>query len=152
MKHALVLYLLFAALHAEASTMEVVALRLSPGQDIKRELDQFISHKKIRAASILSAVGSLSKAHVRFANKSEGTTLTGPFEIISLSGTTGIEGSHFHIALADGEGKTLGGHLLEGNVVYTTLELVLGVYPQLDFKRTHDPKSGYKELDVHKKP
>lgn len=142
------LFLLNGFLWAQTSTIKVMTLRLSPGQDVKKELERFISEKSISAASILSAVGSLTDSQIRYANKKDSTKLNGPLEVVSLSGTAGIAGSHFHIAVSDGDGKTLGGHLMDGNLVYTTLEIVIGVYPELDFKRSLDPKSGYKELDV----
>lgn len=133
---------------AQSSSLKIEALRFSPGQDVKVELESYLQKNKIQAASILSAVGSLTEAHLRFANKKEGTRINGPLEIVSLSGTLGTDGSHIHLAVSDADGKTLGGHLLEGNKVFTTLELVLGIYSELAFKRTLDPKSGFKELEV----
>lgn len=133
------------------SSMQVQVLRLRPGQDVMNEIVKFITDNKIEAYSVLSAVGSLTEAQIRFANKKEASKLTGPLEIVSLSGTGGLAGSHLHLSVSDGEGKTSGGHLVQGNKVYTTLELVLGVYPELSFKRTLDPASGYNELDVRKK-
>ena len=133
------------------SSMQVHVLRLKPGQDVMKEIFNFVTVHKIEAYSVVSAVGSLTEAQLRFANKKEASKLTGPLEIVSLSGTGGMAGSHLHLAVSDGEGRTTGGHLVEGSKVYTTLELVLGVYPELSFKRTLDPASGYNELDVKKK-
>jgi predicted DNA-binding protein with PD1-like motif len=66
---------------------------------------------------------------LRFANQSFGTELTGHFEIVSLTGTLSQYGSHYHIAISDGTGHTVGAHLLEGCKVYTTAEIVLAVLP-----------------------
>ena len=134
------------------STISVHVLRLKPGQDLKGEIESFVKNKKIEAASILSAVGSLTQVKLRFANKNDATSLSGHFEVVALSGTTSRRGSHIHLAVADSVGKTTGGHLLEGSTVYTTMEIVLGVYPQVIFDRTLDPASGYKELDVKPVP
>jgi predicted DNA-binding protein with PD1-like motif len=128
--------------------IQVRALRLTPGQDVKNELDAFITKNKIEAASILSAVGSVKQAKIRFANKKETTDISGPLEVVSFSGTLGVGGTHLHIALSDAEGKVVGGHLSDGTLVYTTLELVLGVYPGLSFQRVQDIKTGYKELNI----
>ena len=130
--------------------MESHVLRLKPGQDVYVEITNFIKTNKIQAASIISAVGSLSEAGLRFANKKDVTKIKGPLEVISLSGTTSIDGTHLHMSVADGEGKTLGGHLMEGNKVFTTLELVIAEYYGISFKRKLDPASGYKELSVEK--
>jgi predicted DNA-binding protein with PD1-like motif len=131
--------------------MNIHVLRLKPGQDVFKEITTYIASNKILAGSILSSVGSLQEAHLRFADHKEGSKLKGPFEVVSFSGTMGVEGSHLHMALADGKGMTLGGHVLEGNKVFTTLEIVLAEFPELNFKRTLDTTYGYKELDVQKK-
>jgi predicted DNA-binding protein with PD1-like motif len=133
---------------AQESAMKSQVLRLKPGQDLKVELEKFISSHGIQAASVVSAVGSLKEAKIRFANKNDATALKGPLEVVSLSGTLGPDGSHLHIAVSDGSGVTTGGHLVEGNKVFTTMELVLAVHSDLVFKRNIDPATTYKELDV----
>jgi uncharacterized protein len=45
------------------------------------------------------------------ANREYLSFFDGPFEIVSLVGTIAINGPHIHIALSDGNGTTLGGHL-----------------------------------------
>jgi predicted DNA-binding protein with PD1-like motif len=54
---------------------------------------------------------------------------------------------HLHITVSDGRGCAFGGHLVSG-VVHTTLELVLGTIEDVDFRRVHDPRTGYSELVV----
>lgn len=145
------LFLLIALFSYSAlAEVKVHALRLSPGQDVRKEIEAFIMKEKITAGSILSAVGSLTNVSLRYANKKESTTLKGHFEVVSLTGTVGVSGSHLHMAVSDGEGKTLGGHLSEGNRVYTTLELIIGTYPGMNFQRVLDPKTGFKELQIKK--
>lgn len=130
------------------SSMQTLALRLSPGMDIKEELERIVKDHHINAASILTCVGSLREAVVRFANKPKGTALGGPLEIVSLTGTFGQDGSHLHIALTNGEGTIIGGHVLAGCRVYTTAEIVLGILTDAVFTREQDSTSGYKELVV----
>jgi predicted DNA-binding protein with PD1-like motif len=151
-KSLLMMFLGFLPLTAAAqeNTVQVQVLRLKPGQDLKQELESYVKLNKVQAASVLSAVGSLKLAKIRFANKNEASALTGPLEVVSLSGTLGLAGTHLHMAVSDGTGKTTGGHLVEGNVVFTTMEIVLGIYPGLSFQRTLDPVSTYQELDVQK--
>lgn len=137
------------------SSMQTLALRLSPGMDIKEELERIVKERHINAAAILTCVGSLREAVVRFANKPKGMVLGGPLEIVSLTGTFGQDGSHLHIALSNGEGSTIGGHVLAGCRVYTTAEIVLGILTDAVFTREQDSISTYKELvvrpAVHKK-
>ena len=125
-----------------------LAIRLHPGQDILDELELVAVRQEIEAACVLACAGSLTKATLRYANRNEPTVLSGHFEIVSLSGTLSRHGSHFHIAIADGQGRTTGAHLLSGSAVYTTAEIVLGILPDLRFLRTFDPHTGYPELDI----
>ena len=132
--------------------MKVHVLRFSPGEDPHQKLETFVQDKKIQAAVIISAVGSLTEAHVRYANQPEAKTLKGHFEVVSLSGTLGASsGSHLHISVSDEQGQTRGGHLTKGSKIYTTLEVALAEMPDLAFSRELDPASGYKELSIHSK-
>ena len=73
------------------------------------------------------------------------------FEIVSLVGCISIERCHVHICLSDKNGKTIGGHLLdEGNIIFTTGEIVLGVLPELKFSEKQCDLSGWPELIVEK--
>ncbi|RSK51249.1 PPC domain-containing DNA-binding protein [Hymenobacter rigui] len=137
---------------APASSLRTYALRLRPGQDVRRELQAFAQQHHLRAAGILTAVGSLTTATLRLANQEGATAYHGHFEVVSLVGTLSVNGSHLHLSVADSTGRTLGGHLLEGNIVYTTLELIIGELPELEFRRETDATFGYQELAVYPAP
>lgn len=129
--------------------MNPIALRLTPQQDLRQELDEFVQQHAIEAACILTCIGSLTQATLRLAGQSEATVYQDKFEIVSLTGILSQYGSHFHIALADSNGRTIGGHVLKGCLIYTTAELVIGILPHLQFKREYDAKTGYKELSIY---
>ena len=93
------------------------AFRLKPGQDLKKEIEAFVQANRIEAGWIMTCVGSLTQAHLRFANQPAGTKETGHFEIVSLVGTVSINGSHLHMSISDSTGKTTGGHLLADNII-----------------------------------
>jgi predicted DNA-binding protein with PD1-like motif len=118
-------------------------LRLGPDEDPKLVLMNYVIKNKISAASIASVVGSLKVSVMRYANQKEAVKLEGFREVVALSGTLGV---------SDGQGVTLGGHLGEGSKVYTTLEIVLLSYPELEFERILDPKTTYQELSIKPKP
>lgn len=132
------------------SATKSYAFRLKPGADLKKEIDAFINQHHIRAAAIVTCVGSLTDANIRFANQPDGTLLHGHFEILSLTGVLSINGSHLHLSISDEKGNTVGGHLLEGCKIYTTAEIVISVLTDLEFKRELDSTYGYKELVVKK--
>ncbi|WP_345109826.1 PPC domain-containing DNA-binding protein [Hymenobacter algoricola] len=134
---------------ALASPMRTYALRLRPGDDLRQQLLAFTEQHQIRAGAMVTCVGSLTTATLRLANQAGPTVYKGYFEIVSLVGTLAVGGSHLHLAVADSTGRTIGGHLLDGNIIYTTAELVVGVLEELDFRRETDPVSTYKELVVY---
>lgn len=129
-------------------SVETHALRLKPGQDLKKELAQFCKDRDLKASVIISGVGSLKVAELRLADESKKTILQGPFEIVSLTGTLGVAGLHLHMSIADRDGKVLGGHLLDGCLIHTTAELVLLESTAMIFHREHDPATGFKELSI----
>lgn len=131
-----------------SSNIKAVAIRLKPGDDLKLQLEQFINTNKIKAACIISCVGSLDQAAIRYANQPNAKMLPGKFEIVSLTGTLGVSGVHLHISISDSTGKTIGGHLMQGSLVYTTAEIVIGILPQVEFERIVDSTYGYKELHI----
>src|ERR1044071_9174400 len=128
--------------------LKTYALRLRPGQDLRQELEKFARERKLQAGLIVTAVGSLTKAGLRFADQSGATQFEGKFEIVSLVGTLSPDGPHLHVSISDKTGRTIGGHLVEGCKVYTTVELVIGEIEGVRFTREQDAESGYKELRV----
>ena len=141
-----------AAPTAHASIMRTYALRLRPGDDLRQQLQAFAEQHQIRAGALVTSVGSLTTTTLRLANQPGPTVYKGNFEIVSLVGTLSTNGSHLHLSVADSTGRTLGGHLLDGCIVYTTVELVIGVLDELDFRRETDPVSTYKELSIYPRP
>ncbi|MCL4301902.1 MAG: DNA-binding protein [Anaerolineae bacterium] len=128
--------------------MQLFALRLRPGQDLGIELSRFVQENGLQAAFVLTCVGSLRQAALRLANRPETTLYEDKFEIVSLVGTLDAGGYHLHISLSDGQGRTMGGHLMTGCLVYTTAEIVIGEADGLLFSRPFDPETGYPELEV----
>ena len=131
--------------------MTIFAFRLTPGQDLKKEMDAFAREKNLQAGFVITCVGSLRRAVIRPADQKEPLIREQKFEIVSLVGTLSPDGSHLHVALSDGTGAMLGGHLLEGNLIYTTAEIVVGEAEGLLFRREVDAATGYGELRVEKR-
>ena len=131
--------------------MQAFTFRLKPGQDLFEEIETVVADKNIEAGCVLSAVGSLTHATLRLANREHFSEYEGHFEIVSMTGTVSIHGSHLHISISDKDGKTIGGHLVPGCKIYTTAEMVLGIFDDVVYKREFAEDSGYEELVVHKK-
>jgi uncharacterized protein len=127
--------------------IKINAIRLHPGQDLLQALETFAAENNILAGFILTCVGSLRQANLRLSDQEDESFYERTFEIVSLVGTLGPDGSHLHISLSDSDGRTIGGHLLPGCLIYTTAEIVLGDLDDLVFRRPIDPQTTYDELD-----
>jgi predicted DNA-binding protein with PD1-like motif len=53
--------------------------------------------------------------------------------------------------LSDKTGKTIGGHLTEGCVIYATAEVVIGATDEIVFTRETNTETTYKELKIRLK-
>jgi predicted DNA-binding protein with PD1-like motif len=132
-----------------SSGIKGYAVRLTPGQDLKKELLAFARKEGLKAPAIVTCVGSLTDVSVRLANQKEGTTRKGYFEIVALVGLLDPAGGHIHLCVTDKDGVAFGGHLMDGSLVYTTAEVVIAELSDLEFKREEDKTFGYKELVVY---
>ncbi|EAY9961924.1 DNA-binding protein [Salmonella enterica] len=125
--------------HHNASTARFYALRLLPGQEVFSQLHAFVQQNQLRAAWIAGCTGSLTDVALRYAGQEATTSLTGTLE---------LTGEHLHLAVSDPYGVMLGGHMMPGCTVRTTLELVIGELPALTFSRQPCAISGYDELHI----
>jgi predicted DNA-binding protein with PD1-like motif len=129
--------------------MQNYTFRLSPGQDLFDSIQAFVMKKHVQAGCILSGVGSLRHATLRLADREYNSEYEGPFEIVSITGTVSVHGSHLHISISDGDGRTIGGHFESGCKIYTTAEIVIAVFNDTVYKRELAADSGYEELAVY---
>lgn len=131
--------------------MKAHTFRLKPTQDLFDSIEEFVQQNNIQAGCVLSSVGSLTHATLRLANRSHYNEYEGHFEIVSMTGTVSIHGSHIHVAISDGDGVTIGGHLVSGCKIYTTAEIVIAEFEDVVYKRELlQNDSGYEELVVYK--
>ena len=132
--------------------MKTYTFRLRPKQDLFDSIQAFVDEHNIEAGCILSGVGSLTHATLRLANREYYNEYDGHFEIVSMTGTTAVSGSHLHISISDSDGVTIGGHLVSGCKIYTTAEIVLASFENIVYARELlENDSGYEELVVKSK-
>lgn len=131
----------------------LLPLRLSPGEDLRAALEAAARRLAPQGAFVLSGIGSLSDPRLRLAGAETALTLSGPFELLTLAGTlTAAQGAHLHMTVADAQGRVWGGHVLPGNRVRTTVELLLLAPSGWQLTRAPDPATGYAELQVQPAP
>lgn len=129
--------------------MQNYTFRLKSGQDLFDSIQDFVNEKQIQAGYVISSVGSLRRAVLRFANRNSFSEFEEFFEIASITGTVSVHGSHLHISISDAEGKTIGGHMESGCMIYTTAEVVLLAFDESAYQREFAEDSGYEELVVY---
>lgn len=126
--------------------MRTVCCRLHRGDDLRKKLEEIAKRENIAAGVILSGVGCVSCARLRDASGVTVRQIDSHCEIVSLNGTVSKTRCHVHIALAKEDLSTVGGHLMPGCIVNTTVELVIGVLDGVQFGVEQDAKTGYDEI------
>ena len=128
--------------------MQTVPVRLSPGDDLRTRFEALLAQYGMSAGFVVSAIGSLREAPLRFADEPVVTSIGGPLEIVSLAGSLSLDGAHLHMSVADSRGRVHGGHVGHGAIVRTTVEALVVLLPDWSFTREHDLRTGFKELAV----
>lgn len=123
-------------------------LRLPPGVDLRRELERLVGAGDIGPGFVIAGIGSIGDAVIRFAHDDAETSMAGPHEVLTLSGSLSHKGAHLHASIASASGQVFGGHVCYGNTVRTTAELLLLATPDWNLSRSADPATGYQELVV----
>lgn len=110
-------------------------LRLDPDDEIIASLGTLAVEEGIRLAMV-QGLGAVKKVVMGVYNVPKqaykANTLTGAYEMLSLTGTLdtmqGKPYSHLHIAVGDEEGHAHGGHLNEA-VISATAEIIVTALP-----------------------
>lgn len=126
--------------------MKTLCVRLHRGDDLLGSIRAVAQSHGIDAAVVLSAVGCISAGRVRDASGVRLREIGEPCEIVSLNGTVSQTRCHLHIALSREDLSTVGGHLVEGCIINTTCELVLGILDGWHFGIEQDAETGYDEI------
>ncbi len=108
--------------------------RLPYKSDLVRELKKLATKQNITGGSV-QVVGSLGRARLSFFDQKirayRELDFDAPHEIVAGNGNISIrdeDGSpsvHLHIAVADSQGKVVGGHCLEGCLVFAVEFIIL---------------------------
>lgn len=127
-------------------------LRLQPGDDLRRALEAQVVASGVSAAFVVAGIGSLRTAAIRLAGAQNASILDGDMELLTLSGSLGVDGGHLHLSVADAQGRVLGGHAGYGCTVRTTAEILLCLLPDWHFSRAPDAATGWNELAIRRNP
>jgi predicted DNA-binding protein with PD1-like motif len=128
--------------------MKTLPLRLSPGDDLRTALQAAVAAQGGQAAFVVSGIGSLREARIRYAGREQPRHVVGDLEILTLAGTIAPDGVHLHASLSDAQGAVFGGHVGPGCIVRTTAEVLLALLDDVTFTREPDAATGYAELAI----
>ena len=126
--------------------MKMICKRLRRGDDLLRSIEKIAQEEQLELAVILSAVGCVSRGRVRDASGVTVRDINEDCEIVSATGTVSRKRCHIHVALSKEDLSTVGGHLVEGCLINTTCELVLGVVDGWHCGVEQDEETGYDEI------
>lgn len=131
----------------------LLAIRMAPGEDILESLDNACEKAGIKHGVIVSGIGSMNGASffnpVPLKDKkagfgySDAIILRGAIELVSMNGMIceGDDGKrlfHVHCSFSDQYGNGWGGHLIEGNRVLLTVDVIVAEIDDLFMGRRYD--------------
>lgn len=133
--------------------MKLYRFSLSPGQDLKLELEYLVQENNIRAGFVLTCVGGLSQATLRMAGatpqRQDVRVYLGEHKITSLVGTVGDAGMHLNMSISDNRGQVMGGQLKDGTIVNPSVEIVIGEEDSTGYERAQPAEAdNYSDLGV----
>ncbi len=131
--------------------MEHFFYNFSPGADVFNSLNKL--QKDFKSTSFLiSAVGDLSRGSFKCPLSQKPVILENKLEIITLSGYLTSKDSHIHISVSDENCRVFGGHLLPGTIVLKTLDILLGVIPNLQHSSLDSINDIATSIDIYVLP
>lgn len=127
---------------------KIIMGKLSFGCDLLEELTKVANESGVRLGRI-EAIGAVQKARIGFYNQNKHKyqfhLFNQPQEIVKLAGNISMKDGkpfvHAHVTLADKAGKSYGGHLAEGTIVFAC-EFVLEAFEGPEFSRRLDKETG----------
>jgi predicted DNA-binding protein with PD1-like motif len=130
--------------------MTFLPLRLPPGSDLRRAVEQVSTETCTASGFVVTGIGSLSEGRLRFAGAQVESVVAGPLEMLSVSGSITPDGAHLHMTVADHSGRVYGGHVCYGNTVLTTVELLVAPVADWELSRAVDEATNYRELVIRR--
>lgn len=133
----------------QAQSGRVFVGRLTKEGDLLTLLTEICRREKVDHGE-LRAIGALVRARLAYYDQIRRQYRTvavdTPCEIVSLVGNVSLKDGepfvHAHLAVADADGHTRGGHLVEGCVVFAGEYVIQELKVSDPLERTHDEPTG----------
>ena len=139
---------------AKGNFKNIYAVKIQPNEDVLAELNRFCKERGIKHGAILTGLGSLKQVsffdpaeipgkpgQYAYLNPIEWTEVT---ELVGISGIIcedeqGEPSLHVHYTVADKTGATFSGHMNTGNLVFATVDIIVGEIEGIFMGRDIDP-------------
>jgi len=136
------------AVYNQAESEHIFIGKLEHGADLLEELTGVCEEKNIRLGYVV-ALGAVRKARLGYYNQETKEykffELNKNLEITSLSGNISLRDGqpmvHAHITVSDSNGRTFGGHLAPGTIVFAC-EFIITALSGPQLTRDHDDQTG----------
>ena len=125
---------------------KILVINLRRGEQLLESIEKAVRDAGIRNGVILSAIGSLQKAHFHrvtsFSDEpvDEFVTIEKPIELASLQGIIADFQPHFHMVVSDQE-QVYTGHLEPDTKVVYLVEITIAEIKGLELKRIKGEKN-----------
>ena len=132
---------------AGSGPAELFVIGLGPGEMLLESIRRAIEEKGIKNGVVVSCAGTLKTCrmnyvgHTAFPPKDEFVTVSGPLELVALSGVIASGEPHLHVVVSMKEEPARAGHLEDGSEVLYLAEVAilkcdsLGMARRLDAAR-----------------
>ncbi len=128
--------------------------RIPYGEDVLDSLTGFVREKGIKKGR-LQMIGAVQRAVVGFYDSRSGKYVDIVYdksmEVLSLTGNISVKDGepfvHAHVTLGDEQGRSFGGHLMGGTVVFAA-EFIIEEFQGEDLERKHDQTTGLALWDI----
>lgn len=149
----------------EGSSGRTLVARLLPGTDMLEGIEEVCRRHHVKYAAVACAVGCFKQATFVYPIPQAGAqigivysdpvVLEGPIEFLGGQGIIcqsddGKYLIHFHGSASDKDMRIWGGHLVTGNVVLATLDLVINEICGVNMVRRFDEETGFVQFSPEK--
>ena len=149
----------------EGKVTRTIVARLLPGTDMLEGIEESCRRHGVKQGVVGCAVGAFKKATFVFPIPKEGTpigivygepvVLDGPIEVLGGQGIIcqsedGKYLIHFHGSMSDKDMHIWGGHIVNGNIVLATLDLVIHEITGVNMLRRFDEETGFVQFSPEK--
>ena len=139
--------------HSTGKIGKILAFRLEPGEYVLEGIKKACEDANIKNGVIISGIGSLDGARyfnpIPINDKKSGygygeeLILRGPIELVNVNGMICEDEDkqtllHIHCGFSDQYGNAYGGHLIDGNKVLLTVDIVVGEIEGMIMGRRYD--------------